>query len=126
MFTKELTMTGFCKLEKDSKTFHILNLYNEDLLKHQDIFNEDQKIQIEEIIEHNKRCNRDASIEWVQKYGKGERTYLNTIKFLYVLIKRKQLQINWENFCCCIEDYNTNWFPVLTETETKNLLDRIF
>ncbi len=95
----------FCFLEKDYKTFNILKKYVEDINNHVDLFCEDQKIQAEEIIEHQKRTGQNG-IEWSDRYARGERLYLNAVKELSILFICTQTEITWDNFCFFIDKLN--------------------
>jgi hypothetical protein len=82
----------FCQLDGDEKTFNLVKRYIEflNIEKKTSPQELDKLIQIEEIRTHlylNGRPQSDSTEiqEWIKKYGKPFRTYLNTIKLVYLL-----------------------------------------
>lgn len=117
---------NFCYLEKDRKTFE----YFKEYLQYLDTSNKnclylDNKLQIIEMENHLNRNgynsnDLEATIEWVKNNAEGFRSYLNTIKLVYIVWKC--MGNNWENF---------NWESfVKIEDNINNLkskcLDTIF
>jgi len=108
----------FCFLEKDSKTFNILKKYMEDYVTSKNLLDEDSEIQYEEIKAHNRNLRKQEddkleSLEWIAKYGKSERVYLNTIKYALSLLIESDADLNWENFCYIVDKYNKRYKPIL-------------
>lgn len=102
---------NFCKLEKDWKTYQILNTYFEDHKIKKDLDQEDNNIQVLEIEDHNKRNNKDVhdsdeAIKWITCHGKNYRLYLDSIKELAMIIYCSRSTASWENFCYFVDRYN--------------------
>ena len=97
---------NFCRLEKDNKTYKILSVYLEDFQSGQSLYSEDNKLQICEILEHNKLNRCDDPEEWIIKYGKKYRNYLNAIKIIAVIFYSTKFELNKDNFYQVIDSYN--------------------
>lgn len=107
---------NFSFLPKDKKTYNILKKYIEDIQNNIDLLVEDNNIQKEEIIEHQKNTGENG-ISWIQKYAKGERCYLNTIKELAILFICTEREITWDNYIYFCDKLNHIH---------DNILDKIF
>jgi hypothetical protein len=109
-------MNRFCHLEKDQKTYKILQIYISDIRDGKDIFRDDQELQVAEIKDHNTRCGEDKSIQWVERYAYGYRIYLNSIKELALLFLATKRGVSWDNYCYFVDQLNTY----------KNLIEKIY
>ncbi len=107
----------FCQLDGDEKTFALIKRYIQFLNVEQNTTPQelDKLIQIEEIKTHlylnHKPLNDAAEIqEWIKKYGKPFRMYLNTIKLVYVLwvcgMGQEWSDITFENYTLICQRLN--------------------
>lgn len=117
-----MDQTFFCTIENDSKSLDIVKLYqrrtmqalseNEQLSI---LLLTDNEIQKQEIEVHlylngvHPDFSENEKLNWILKYGKSFRTYLNTLKILFLLFRVQNLdveQMSFEEFCRRKEDLN--------------------
>ena len=113
----------FCVLEKDQKTYRYLL----DCIKYirmkdaRSLTHLDNELQAAEIALHLKinglsEDDTTEKIRWIQKYGRGFREYLNTIKIATIAwCTKSENEPTWEEFCKLTEQIDS----------TKNGLDSI-
>ena len=101
----------FCVLEKDQKTY----CYLLDCIKYmrtkgtKNLTQLDNELQAAEIALHlkiNALSEKDTTekIRWIQKYGRGFREYLNTIKIAAIAwCAKSEDEPTWEEFCKLVE-----------------------
>ena len=105
----------FCVLEKDEKTY----CYLLDCIKYmrmrgtKSLTQLDNQLQAAEIALHlkiNGLSEKDTTekIRWIQKYGRGFREYLNTIKIAAIAWCAKSEDMpTWEEFCKLTEQIDS-------------------
>lgn len=93
------------KIHKDKKTFNIVKTYIDDIKKHIDLLQEDFRIQEHEMRKYAHDTHEKPE-KWVEKYAKGERAYLNALKFIlngFIVFDKK---LTWRSFCKVVDNYN--------------------
>ena len=114
----------FCIIENEQKAFEIVKAYNKRTLecktedcKLKALHNLDNEIQSKEIETHiliNKIPEEGVifnQLQWVEKYGESFRSYLNTLKIIFVSLKAKNTDFNsldFEDFCLFKDRINNN------------------
>jgi hypothetical protein len=113
----------FCILEKDQKTYsYLLDYIRYTRMKDaKSLIRLDNDIQAAEIALHlkiNGLSEKDTpeKISWIQRYGRGFREYLNTIKIAAIAwCAKSEDKPTWEEFCKLTEQIDS----------TKKCLDGI-
>lgn len=97
---------SFCYLDDDHKTIELLKMYHNKLNNCCEddqitIINSlDNEIQSREIHDHlwcnciQEHSRLEAQIDWIKNHAKPFRSYLNSIKVLYLSLKVKQINIH--------------------------------
>ena len=113
----------FCVLEKDKKTYrYLLDCISYMRMKDSNsLMQLDNELQASEIAVHLKinglsESDTTEKIRWIQKYGRGFREYLNTIKIAAITwCAKSEDKPTWEEFCNLTEQIDS----------TKKYLDGI-
>jgi len=99
---------GFCKLEKDQKTFKMIQSYIRELNHSPKSCQQiDNLIQAEEIrhhlnINHLPSKDQEEILHWIQRHSQEFREYLNSLKLVYLVchcMEKDWNEITWEEFC---------------------------
>jgi hypothetical protein len=124
---------NICQLNTDEKTYNYFLYYakliEDEIISHsvfnvdRGLFNIDMRVQKEKIEEHLylngfDKSHVECSLDWVNNYAKSFRTWLNTLKLVYIVCKcvsavqKKSIcEITYDDFQvveCTMNDLNGN------------------
>ncbi|MBI9100056.1 MAG: hypothetical protein JEY91_16360 [Spirochaetaceae bacterium] len=105
----------FSVMEKNRKTYQLVQKYIDHLSENNcSCTNLDNHIEMDEIKKWLKEISADdhdnaAIAEWIKNNGKSFRTYLNTVKLIYMIwfcTTDRRETISWEDFCSIGDNLN--------------------
>lgn len=105
----------FAALEKNRKTFQLVQKYIEHLSRENSSCTKlDNHIEMDEIREWLENISADAHDNeaialWIRENGKSFRDYLNTVKLIYLVwfcMGNRSDNLSWEEFCAIGDNLN--------------------